>query len=76
MSIADPTFRPDLLTDREREVLAELRAGRSNAEIGDRLHISGETVKTHVSRILSKLGVRTRLEAVAAVNRDRREVTR
>ncbi|MDJ0767579.1 MAG: helix-turn-helix transcriptional regulator [Ilumatobacter sp.] len=69
MSLADPTYRPDLLTRREREVLGELSAGRSNAEIGERLHIGPETVKTHVSRILTKLGVRSRLEAVV-VTRD------
>ena len=53
------------LTAREREVLAALREGRSNAEIGARLGISMPTVKTHVSSILVKLGAESRTHAVA-----------
>ncbi|MRG58350.1 response regulator [Agromyces sp. CFH 90414] len=51
------------LTEREREVLALLSVGASNAEIGERLHLVEGTVKGHVSAILVKLGVRNRVEA-------------
>jgi DNA-binding NarL/FixJ family response regulator len=52
------------LTDREREVLAEVGAGRSNAEIGAQLYISPATARTHVSRLLGKLGARDRAQLV------------
>jgi DNA-binding NarL/FixJ family response regulator len=52
------------LTDREVDVLREVVSGASNAEIADRLYISETTVKTHVNHILSKLGVRDRIQAV------------
>ena len=53
---------PDL-TDREREVLRELAAGRSNREIARAVHLSEGTVKNHVTRIFEKLGVRDRVQA-------------
>ena len=66
-SLADDTAtarRLETLTDREREVLAELGKGSSNAEITETLYIGAATVKSHVSNILSKLGLRDRAQAV------------
>lgn len=56
----------DDLTQREMEVMVELAKGRSNAEIGEALFVSETTVKTHVGRVLTKLGLRDRVQVVVA----------
>ncbi|MBO0839846.1 MAG: response regulator transcription factor [Sciscionella sp.] len=55
----------DALTDREREVLASMVAGKRPAQIAADLYVSANTVRTHIGRILAKLGVRSSLEAVS-----------
>jgi DNA-binding NarL/FixJ family response regulator len=54
---------PKALTERELEVLGKLAQGKANKEIARELHLSQETVKTYVKRILDKLGVHTRTQA-------------
>ena len=63
---ADPL---SALTPRERAVLAELAEGRTNRQIARRLFIAEKTVSVHVSRILAKLGLRTRVQASALMYR-------
>ena len=60
----DPDGRLDALTDREREVLVEVARGANNTEISQRLFMAEGTVKTHVGRLLSKLGARDRVGLV------------
>ena len=56
--------RLDVLTDREREVLIEIAAGATNAEIAGRLYMAEGTVKTHIGRLLAKLRCRDRVGLV------------
>lgn len=60
----DARRRLDTITERERDVLIELAKGANNAEISKALYIGAATVKTHVSAILTKLGLRDRTQAV------------
>ncbi|GGS53080.1 response regulator [Actinokineospora fastidiosa] len=61
--VPEPPPGLDLLTDRERDVLVGLGEGLSNQQIGRKLGIGEATVKTHVSRVLTKLDLRSRVQA-------------
>ncbi|MGW4697128.1 response regulator transcription factor [Kitasatospora cineracea] len=64
--VAPDRSRIDRLSAREGEVLRLMAAGLANAEIADRMQLGAETVKTHVARLLAKLEVRDRTQAVIA----------
>ncbi|MEW2396429.1 response regulator transcription factor [Streptomyces sp. NPDC046862] len=66
---SDPVSLPDGLTPRERDVLALLGQAMSNTQIARRLHIEESTVKTHVQSVLTKLDVRTRVQAALVASR-------
>jgi DNA-binding NarL/FixJ family response regulator len=69
-TLLQPVNRPTFdLTPRERDVLAELVAGRTNAEIAQRLAIAPETVKTHLTNLYAKLDVKRRSHAVGVAVR-------
>jgi DNA-binding NarL/FixJ family response regulator len=61
-NLADP--RLDALTEREREILVAIGQGWTNGEIAKQLVLSESTVKTHVGRVLAKIGARDRVQAV------------
>ncbi len=67
---ATPTHFPghDLLTPREREVLAQIRAGASNREAGRQLGISSRTIEVHRARIMEKLGAKNAADLVRIVS--------
>jgi DNA-binding CsgD family transcriptional regulator/tetratricopeptide (TPR) repeat protein len=67
--VATADEEPFGLTPRERQVLTLVSEGRTNREIGDTLYMAEKTASVHVSRILSKLGVRSRTEAAAVAHR-------
>jgi DNA-binding NarL/FixJ family response regulator len=67
VAASSPRLSPERiagLTERERQVLAEVATGRSNAEIGAALHLSPATARTYVSRLLTKLDARDRTHLV------------
>ncbi|MEP6666031.1 MAG: response regulator transcription factor [Nocardioidaceae bacterium] len=67
--LVDPDFVNAALSDREQAVLRLMSAGLSNSEIAAELSVGSETVKTHVGRVLAKLGARDRTQAVIVAYR-------
>jgi len=68
--VEEPHPHPELhLTPRQSEVLELLERGRSTSQIAEELHLSTETVRNHISRLLRAIGAHSRLEAVAIANR-------
>lgn len=70
---APPKQPIDALTDREEQVLVAVARGRTNKEIADKLYITLSTVKSHITSLMTKLGVRNRVEiAMWAYDTNRR----
>lgn len=69
LGVARSGLEAGVLTPREREILLLVASGRSNAEIGKQLFISGKTVSVHVSNVMAKLGAASRTEAAALARR-------
>ena len=68
--VEEPQAHPELhLTSRQAEVLELLERGWSTKQIADELHLSSETVRNHIRRLLRAMGAHSRLEAVAIANR-------
>jgi len=68
--VEEPHAHPELhLTPRQSEVLELLERGRSTSQIAEELHLSTETVRNHIRRLLNAIGAHSRLEAVAIANR-------
>jgi DNA-binding NarL/FixJ family response regulator len=67
---SQPKPAPDALTEREVEVLTEIGAGLSNAEIAGKFRISLATVKTHINHLLAKTGARDRAQLVGYAFRE------
>ena len=65
------TLEPKPLTPRQCDILKEVACGRSNSEIAERLHISVETVKTHMRQLLVRMGARNRTELATIYQRTR-----
>jgi DNA-binding NarL/FixJ family response regulator len=64
-ALTDGLLHKPLLSEREREILALIAAGRSNKEVAKALYLTENTVKTHLANLFQKLGVHDRAEAVA-----------
>ena len=65
-AVSEEPYGPDLLTNREADVLELLQQGASNAEIAAKLHVGVETVRTHARNLYRKLGVTSRRDLAAA----------
>jgi len=68
-----PVLEPKRLTRRQCDILQEVASGRSNSEIAERLHISVETVKSHMRQLLMRLGARNRTELATIYQRTRKD---
>lgn len=64
------TYEPLELSDRQREIAALITQGMSNSEIGARLHLAPDTVKTHIRSLICRLGARNRTHVAAIYARD------